>query len=757
MSDQQIHGFSLFEIVQLIRQEIKASQVGNVKRITGPAGPKGEQGQVGGPGPQGPRGDKGPKGDPGPKGKDGKKGDKGAKGDDGADGVGIARIESEFDNAFTVILTDGTRYEIEMPLVTADNPTQIHYKVSGGGSGSGGGDGSGSVDLSSYVRRPPSSLNDSWLVYKETNNPDGRGVSKTWAPVTTDLVATNPEVTFRDAKGRFRSTDGLEDLTNQLKVNRFLANEVDLLNEAVANLQAGSVIVADDPPPISADGQLWYDSNRLELFVSYQDAWISTSPLEARIEAGEALQAEILARVEAGEAKQATIETSAMTKGGAQTLTEDHWSIKDDSGNTFAMISDGEVTMYHVAEPEAPKQVANREYVDTKIAKKGDTMQGSLAMAGHQITGLGTPKQRGHTVSKGYMDDTIAPLEAKINQLEGSISEHRFVYNNEQANPRDGNFVCKDARYEITDSTYDVRYLEFGAKDVNGGTVDYSKIKAGDVLRLIGPAGERVEFNIEDVAESGTFQIDDVTITGLDTLVNGIEYATTILSAFDPSGLATIAYVDEKHNDGKDYADTKISLTGENVVNTSWRLKNGGATVLSAASSGKIKIYNLDYPSHPEHAATMGYADEKLSKTGGTLTGELKLKRTDDASYWNYISSETPTAWHQEQKNHGLILKVGTTNSFKQQFKITGRSNKDLFKVYDDGAGQFSFYGNVSVSGEIKEDGKRVATKEYVDEKVSEGGNSEGAIARSGADENPTLEKGELYLCTTNNTLLIGT
>ena len=41
MSDQQIHGFSLFEIVQLIRQEIKASQVGNVKKITGPAGPKG--------------------------------------------------------------------------------------------------------------------------------------------------------------------------------------------------------------------------------------------------------------------------------------------------------------------------------------------------------------------------------------------------------------------------------------------------------------------------------------------------------------------------------------------------------------------------------------------------------------------------------------------------------------------------------------------------------------------------------------------
>ena len=66
-----------------------------------------------------------------------------------------------------------------------------------------------------------------------------------------------------------------------------------------------------------------------------------------------------------------------------------------------------------------------------------------------------------------------------------------------------------------------------------------------------------------------------------------------------------------------------------------------------------------------------------------------------------------------------------------------------------------AFYGNLSATGVIKQDGKPLATEEYVDSKISEGGG--GAIARSGTDENPTLEKGELYLCTTNNTLLIGT
>ena len=53
------------------------------------------------------------------------------------------------------------------------------------------------------------------------------------AKLTTDLVETNPDVTFRDAKGRFRSLEDYEELTDQLKVNRFIANELDALNGAV--------------------------------------------------------------------------------------------------------------------------------------------------------------------------------------------------------------------------------------------------------------------------------------------------------------------------------------------------------------------------------------------------------------------------------------------------------------------------------------------------------------------------------------------
>jgi hypothetical protein len=56
------------------------------------------------------------------------------------------------------------------------------------------------------------------------------------AKLTTDLVETNPDVTFRDAKGRYRSTEDYEELTDQLKVNRFIANELDAINEAVDSI-----------------------------------------------------------------------------------------------------------------------------------------------------------------------------------------------------------------------------------------------------------------------------------------------------------------------------------------------------------------------------------------------------------------------------------------------------------------------------------------------------------------------------------------
>ena len=58
-----------------------------------------------------------------------------------------------------------------------------------------------------------------------------------WGRIKTSDILTNPEATFRDAKGRFKSTKDYEGLTDQLKVNRFLAGEIESLSAEIDGIE----------------------------------------------------------------------------------------------------------------------------------------------------------------------------------------------------------------------------------------------------------------------------------------------------------------------------------------------------------------------------------------------------------------------------------------------------------------------------------------------------------------------------------------
>ena len=206
--------FNLIDIINLIRAEIRKTQVGPLKKVVGPAGEQGPMGDTGPQGPAGPRGNDGKQGPAGTKGNEGRKGEKGLKGSDGDDGVGISRIDQDsVDGSIVVYLTDGTSYTIDMPLVDNDGNVakEVHFKSGGGGGGS------GMIDLSHFVKRP-TGMDNQWLVYREVEG----STQGEWTPVTTDLIATNPN-TFRDKKGRFTpAPEELDDLTDQRAVNEFL-------------------------------------------------------------------------------------------------------------------------------------------------------------------------------------------------------------------------------------------------------------------------------------------------------------------------------------------------------------------------------------------------------------------------------------------------------------------------------------------------------------------------------------------------------
>ena len=67
----------------------------------------------------------------------------------------------------------------------------------------------------------------------------------------------------------------------------------------------------------------------------------------------------------------------------------------------------------------------------------------------------------------------------------------------------------------------------------------------------------------------------------------------------------------------------------------------------------------------------------------------------------------------------GLIIDIGNTNSYKQQFKIQGRSGKDLFEMHDDGKAQATLLGNLDVANVLKQGGYPIATQVYVQQALA--------------------------------------
>jgi hypothetical protein len=225
-----------------------------------------------------------------------------------------------------------------------------------------------------------------------------------WGRIKTGDVQTDPDVTFRDAKGRYRSTKNYEELTDQLKVNRFLASEIERQDEAIEGIEVPpGTVVSEDPPDPAEDGQCWYDTGRLELFVRYEDGWFPCSPLGARVEAGEVLQAQILSRVEAGEAKQATIESSSLKKSGSNTVNSS-WRVKSGGKTIISGAEEGKIKIYHLAEPTDGDHAATKSYADGKLSKEGGSLSGILNMQDHYIAGLKTPSSGSDAANKAYVD-----------------------------------------------------------------------------------------------------------------------------------------------------------------------------------------------------------------------------------------------------------------------------------------------------------------------------------------------------------------
>ena len=118
-------------------------------------------------------------------------------------------------------------------------------------------------------------------------------------------------------------------------------------------------------------------------------------------------------------------------------------------------------------------------YLKDYLLLAGGSMKGDIAMNGHQVTGMGTPKKDGHACTKGYVDEQIAGIEIpeipEIPDFELSTKDKLYLQGfypfkfGEGTQINDpGEFLVKDYNYLVTQDPEKWKFLYFSTTDAYG-------------------------------------------------------------------------------------------------------------------------------------------------------------------------------------------------------------------------------------------------------------------------------------------------
>jgi hypothetical protein len=191
------------------------------------------------------------------------------------------------------------------------------------------------------------------------------------------------------------------------------------------------------------------------------------------------------------------------------------------------------------------------------------------------------------------IEEGLDLLADKVSALEGAVGEHSLIFTSTQANVRDGQFNLKDESQQLVSYISEAKYILLSNIDRDGKPIDLERIQIGDVLRMSDISGEVAELKV--TGQSANVFLFEKLSGELDRL-SEMPFDFILLSSFDPAGLATIDYVDQRD-------DTKLSTAGGKM--------NG------LIDMGAQRIVNLGEATDDSHAVTRGYVDDKTKEAGG--------------------------------------------------------------------------------------------------------------------------------------------
>ena len=248
-------------------------------------------------------------------------------------------------------------------------------------------------------------------------------------------------------------------------------------------------------------------------------------------------------------------------------------------------------------------------------------------------------------------DFEIGGLANRVEALEGVVGQYAYDIQTANQTPRDGQLAFLKADMSTTTRWGDATNIAVNPTDKNGETWPTDEIVTGDVLRfhLKGDITMEVSAFEAKVVQNNNnlFTIDSV-VKEVGTIMDGAEYEVFHLSSFDPSGLATMNYVDAQDQSVKDYTDGQIAdlqsqidgVDGEYLTKSgsqelaqeTWRLRqpDGSNTMRSFLTihNGEMSVYHVADPTGAadDAAATKGYADKHVKlNENSDVTGKINL------------------------------------------------------------------------------------------------------------------------------------
>lgn len=294
--------------------------------------------------------------------------------------------------------------------------------------------------------------------------------------------------------------------------------------------------------------------------------------------------------------------------------------------------TDGAVNGITFPDPPSLETYATMQWVEDKAYATQTWVTNQDYANSTELSEAIAAQAQSQEVTDGLQDDAIDTLKNKVSALEGTVIEAQF-----KAEPRDepqiGSFVLKNVLNEKVIVFAQASYIVMSETDFTNKPIDVSKLLVGDVIRLASGPYSYANYNVLAVGarNNGKVSIEvELNSAPENAIVNdGYVYDFLHATPFDAANMATITYVDEQDSStldsAKSYTDQRVNAielpevsadglmvtTGENIVETGWKVRapggSGTFTYLSLANLGELAINHLRDPVESHHAVNKGW------------------------------------------------------------------------------------------------------------------------------------------------------